>query len=74
MQGVRQVLQDESSAATALRGCASGGEVLMPFKSEKQRRYLHVHEPALAKKWEHEYGSKPKPKPTKAKTKKTKKR
>jgi hypothetical protein len=42
----------------------------MPFKSEKQRRYLHVHEPALAKKWEHKYGSKP----TKAKAKKTKKR
>lgn len=32
----------------------------MPFKSEKQRRYLWVHEPKLARKWSHEYGSKPK--------------
>ncbi len=31
----------------------------MPFKSEKQRRYLFVHEPALAHKWAHKYGSKP---------------
>lgn len=28
----------------------------MPFKSEKQRRYLHAKEPALAKKWEKKYG------------------
>jgi hypothetical protein len=27
----------------------------MPFKSEAQRRYLWVHEPALAKKWAHEH-------------------
>jgi len=33
----------------------------MPFKSEKQRRYLWMHEPALAKKWSHKYGSAPKP-------------
>ena len=31
----------------------------MPFKSEKQRRYLWKNEPKLAKKWEHKYGSKP---------------
>ena len=30
----------------------------MPFKSEKQRRYLHANEPELAKKWEGKYGSK----------------
>lgn len=29
----------------------------MPFKSEKQRRYLWMHEPAIAKKWAHKYGS-----------------
>lgn len=34
----------------------------MPFRSEKQRRYLWMHEPALAQKWSDEYGSKPKPK------------
>jgi len=27
----------------------------MPFKSEKQRRYLHANEPELAQKWEREY-------------------
>ena len=32
----------------------------MPFKSEKQRRYLWKHHPKLAKKWAHKYGSKPK--------------
>jgi hypothetical protein len=26
----------------------------MPFKSEKQRRYLWKNEPALAEKWAHE--------------------
>lgn len=31
----------------------------MPFKSEKQRRYLWMHEPKLAKKWSDKYGSTP---------------
>lgn len=31
----------------------------MPFKSEKQRRYLWKNEPKLAKKWARKYGSKP---------------
>ena len=26
----------------------------MPFKSEKQRRFLHANEPAVAEKWEKE--------------------
>ena len=26
----------------------------MPFKSQKQRRWMHVNEPAMAKKWEKE--------------------
>ena len=26
----------------------------MPFKSEKQRRYLHANNPAMAKRWEAE--------------------
>lgn len=30
----------------------------MPFKSEKQRRYLYKNEPELAKKWTAKYGSK----------------
>jgi len=29
----------------------------MPFKSEAQRRYLFMHEPKLAKKWAHKYGT-----------------
>jgi hypothetical protein len=30
----------------------------MPFKSEKQRRYLYANEPELAKKWSKKYGDK----------------
>lgn len=33
----------------------------MPFKSEKQRRYLWKNKPELAKEWAKKYGSKPKP-------------
>ena len=43
------------------------GSQEMPFKSEKQRRYLYKNEPAIAKKWTKKYGSKIK------KTKKRKK-
>lgn len=32
----------------------------MPFKSEKQRRYLMANEPEIAKRWTKKYGSKPK--------------
>ena len=43
----------------------------MPFKSEKQRRYLYANEPEVAKRWSDKYGSKPQPKnKTKLKTKK----
>jgi hypothetical protein len=31
----------------------------MPFKSEKQRRYLWIHHPGIAREWSHKYGSKP---------------
>ncbi len=34
----------------------------MPFKSEKQRRYLWANEPELARKWTKKYGSKPRKK------------
>ena len=30
----------------------------MPFKSEKQRKYLWAKEPAIAEKWTKEHGSK----------------
>jgi|TARA_X000001036_G_C20412362_1_gene697597 hypothetical protein len=30
----------------------------MPFKSEKQRKYLWANEPEIAKDWTEEYGSK----------------
>lgn len=43
----------------------------MPFRSERQRRYLHAHELALAARWEREYGSKPKKRaPAKKRSKK----
>lgn len=41
----------------------------MPFKSEKQRRYMWAHHPEIAERWTEEYGSKPrKKKPKKKKT------
>jgi len=30
----------------------------MPFKSEKQRKYMWAKEPAIAKRWTKKYGSK----------------
>jgi hypothetical protein len=30
----------------------------LPFKSEKQRKYLFAKEPAIAKKWTKKYGGK----------------
>ena len=32
----------------------------MPFRSEKQRRWLWKNEPDIAQKWSDKYGSKPK--------------
>jgi len=31
----------------------------MPFKSEKQRKYMWAKEPEIAKRWTEKYGSKP---------------
>lgn len=31
----------------------------MPFKSEKQRRYLWANEPEVAQRWSEKYGNKP---------------
>jgi len=30
----------------------------MPYKSSSQRKWMHVNEPALAKKWDAKYGGK----------------
>ena len=43
----------------------------MPFKSERQRRWVHINEPAMAKKWEEHT---PKGKKLSKKVKKKKKR
>ena len=29
---------------------------MSPFKSDKQRKYLHARKPKLAKKWDKKYG------------------
>jgi len=34
----------------------------MPFRSQKQRRYLAVKKPKIFKKWKNKYGGKIKPK------------
>ena len=31
----------------------------MPFRSEKQRRFMHAKHPEIAERWEAEYGSTP---------------
>jgi hypothetical protein len=28
----------------------------MPYKSAKQRAYMHIHEPEIAKRWDAKYG------------------
>ena len=45
----------------------------MPFRSEKQRRYLWMHHPEIEKKWTKEHGSKIVPSKKKKKSKKDKK-
>ncbi len=40
----------------------------MPFKSEKQRRYLHANEPAVAKRWEQKEKARQMRKGSKSKT------
>lgn len=42
----------------------------MPFKSEKQKRWMYANKPEMAKEWSDKYGSKPKK--TSKKAKKTK--
>ncbi len=34
----------------------------MPFRSEKQRKWMWKNKPEIAKEWADKYGSKPKPK------------
>jgi hypothetical protein len=42
----------------------------LPYKSKRQRAYLHIHEPALAAKWDKKYGGKIAPKKSSGKKKK----
>jgi hypothetical protein len=41
----------------------------MPFKSQKQRRFMHAKHPTIAKRWEREAKSGKKTKKTRAKKK-----
>lgn len=34
----------------------------MPYRSDKQRRFMHAKHPTIAKRWDKEYGGKVKPK------------
>jgi hypothetical protein len=40
---------------------------VMPYRSEKQRRYLHAKRPSIAARWDAKYGGKVKRKSTKRK-------
>jgi hypothetical protein len=42
----------------------------MPYRSEAQRRYLHVKAPEVAAKWDRKYGSEIHPKKRKIRRKK----
>jgi len=46
----------------------------MPFKSNKQRRWMYSNKPALAKRWAKKYGILKKPKGSVSKKRKTKKK
>ncbi len=41
----------------------------MPYRSAKQRRYMHAKHPEIAARWDAKYGSKVKKKKTKGKKK-----
>lgn len=43
---------------------------MSPYRSEKQRKYLHAKHPEIAARWDREYGGKVQPKKTKKKPKK----
>ncbi len=46
----------------------------MPYRSAKQRAFMHAKHPDIAKRWDREYGGKVIKKKTTAKKKTTKKR
>ena len=35
---------------------------VMPYRSKKQRAYMHIHHPGIAKRWDKKYGKKIVPK------------
>jgi hypothetical protein len=41
--------------------------VIMPYRSDKQRRYMHAKHPKIAAKWDKKYGGKVVPKKKKKK-------
>jgi hypothetical protein len=48
-----------------MRGAPGLGELevsLMPYRSEKQRRFMHARHPDIAARWDEEYGGKIVPK------------
>ena len=42
----------------------------MPYRSEKQRRYMHAKHPEIAARWDKKYGGKIKPKKRSSRRKK----
>ena len=38
------------------------GVIEIPYRSKKQRAYMHIHEPEIAKRWDKETGGKIVPK------------
>lgn len=45
----------------------------MPYRSDKQRRFMHAKHPDIAARWDKEYGGKVQPKKKPAKKKRRKK-
>lgn len=45
----------------------------MPYKSAKQRAYMHIHHPEIAARWDKEYGGKVQPAAAKKKKPRSKK-
>ena len=50
--------QKIADAQEKLQAIKDFGSLEMPFRSEKQRKYLFAKKPTIAKKWSKKYGSK----------------
>lgn len=56
-------MQPRRAALWAEADKATEGSGMMPYKSDKQRKFMHAKHPEIAKRWDQEAKVKSKPKP-----------